>query len=138
MGLVNTARAHGCTLFPIASAASAFAALSVSPPDPQHLDDLAAFQLVAPISLRRKGILTRDDGLPSAIAFCPLVSKDLGRFLRSSPDHKVSMEDIWILAREINDQLKGLSHELPTVALWAEQMRVTLSRPVPDAPSPAE
>ena len=134
--LVSTARAHECTFFTTAFAATALATLSVNPPSTQ--ENLAAFQILTPISLRYKGILTRDEGLPSAVGFCVLASENLGRFLRSSPNRSVALEDIWVLAKEISAQVKEQSREMHTIALWSERMRETLSRPIANAPSSAE
>ena len=116
--LVSNARAHGCTFYSAAYAASVLATVSVN--RPERLDNIALLRCAIPVSLRHKDILTRDVGLQAALGFNVLVCADLGRFLHDS--HHISVADIWALGREVSAQLKAQRSAMDTVALWGEWM----------------
>ena len=75
-------------------------------------------QWVHPVNLRFRNILTKDTHVPSAIATYVLEAENLVRFIRGG--RVPTVDDIWILARELNAQMDEQSPETKSVARWGE------------------
>ena len=126
-GLVNQARAHQCTLFSVLYATVLLSTMAV-----RHTDTkthLAGPSWLSPVNLRDRGILLQDRGVPTALGFIVVVPRDLARFVGDERAHKPATEDIWTLARELNEQMKEQQDEVPRYAQWGGRDMMSFASP---------
>lgn len=124
-----TARAHGCTIFGVLWAAMALASIRICPPEDTKTT-LTFPQLFAPVDIRS---LACDDPYDRSqwrvrlsVGFNAYVARDLGRFVRtpkgSGDDSHQLAEDVWVLAKEVREQVQEQKKHAERIPVWVDDM----------------
>lgn len=94
--------------------------LRVNPPSNTY--NLVVPLTFTPVNLRRKGLITRDDDVLSALGLNVLLASNLERFVGSD-----SHEDVWTIAREICEQMDNQQGSLKRTTVWAHPLIIALT-----------
>ena len=118
--LVAAARLRGCTFFAVAYAAAVLATLSVRRPVDANRSTISHWFI--PHNLRSQEILAQMSDVANALGVVVLDPGNLQRFLER--EVAPSLEDLWVLAREVKVQIDYQRGDMATVALWGGAMQV--------------